>query len=240
VVTLPLAGTRAVVTGASRGIGEAVARALAGAGASVALVARSREALNRVASSLGGLGTAVPCDLLDASEVDRAIESVVTALGGPPRILVNNAGVFPFAPLHVLTADAFAAAMTVNVVAPFRFVRAFLGSMIEAKAGHVVTIGSVADRVAFPENGAYAASKFGARALHEVLRGETRGTGVRSTLVSPGPVDTAMWNEVDRDARTDLPARSQMLGPQDVAGAVLFALTQPASVNVDELRLSRT
>jgi NADP-dependent 3-hydroxy acid dehydrogenase YdfG len=128
----------------------------------------------------------------------------------------------------------------VNVVAPFRFVRAFLGSMIEAKAGHVVTIGSVADRVAFPENGAYAASKFGARALHEVLRGETRGTGVRSTLVSPGPVDTAMWNEVDRGERTDLPARSQMLGPQDVAGAVLFALTQPASVNVDELRLSRT
>jgi NADP-dependent 3-hydroxy acid dehydrogenase YdfG len=230
---------RAVVTGASRGIGEEVARALAAAGASVALVARNRDALDRVASSLAGRGTVVPCDLLDTADVDRAIDSVAAALGGPPHILVNNAGVFPFAPLQELTADEFAAAMTVNVVVPFRFVRAFLGEMREAKQGHVVTIGSVADRTAFPENGAYAASKFGARAVHEVLRAETRGTGVRATLVSPGPVDTGMWNMVNPDARGDLPSRSQMLGPGDVAGAVLFAVTQPATVNIDELRLSR-
>lgn len=238
-MTLPLSGRLAVVTGASRGIGEAVARALAEAGATVALVARNREALDRVASSLGTRGVAVPCDLLDAVAVDRAIRAVVTALGGTPRLLVNSAGVFPFAPLHELSADAFAAAMTVNVVAPFRFVRAFLGHMRDAGEGHVLTIGSVADRIAFPDNGAYAASKFGARAMHEVLRAETRGTGVRSTLVSPGPVDTAMWDEVMTRARADLPSRSQMLGAADVARAVLFAVTQPAAVNVDELRLSR-
>lgn len=239
-MSLPLDGTRAVVTGASRGIGEAVARALSGAGASVALIARDHHALRRVAASLEGRGMAVPCDLLDAAEVDRAIPAVVAALGGPPRLLVNNAGVFPFAPLHVLTTDEFADAMTVNVVAPFRFLRAFLGGMREAGQGHVVTIGSVADRVTLPANGAYAASKFGARAMHEVLRGETRGTGVRATLVSPGPVDTGMWDAVNPDTRAGLPSRSQMLEPHDVARAVLFAVTQPVTVNVDELRLSRS
>jgi NADP-dependent 3-hydroxy acid dehydrogenase YdfG len=152
---------------------------------------------------------------------------------------VNCAGVFPFAPFHELTVDAFAEAMSLNVVVPFRFIRAFLAEMRAAGAGHVVTIGSVADRVAYPENAAYAASKFGARAMHEVLRAETRGTGVRATLVSPGAVDTAMWDAVNPDARADLPSRPDMLVAEDVAMAVLFALTQPPRVNVDELRLSR-
>ena len=239
-MTLPLEGARALVTGASRGIGEAVARVLAGAGASVALVAKNGEQLDRVASSLGRRAFAVPCDLFDPSEIDRAIHAAGAALGGPPGILVNSAGIFPFAPLHVLGADEFAAAMTVNVVAPFRLIRALLGSMLEAREGHVVSIGSVADRNAFPENGAYAASKFGARAMHEVLRVETRGTGVRATLIAPGPVNTAMWEKVANAARTDLPSPSAMLGPDDVAAAVLFAIMQPPTVNVDELRLSRS
>jgi NADP-dependent 3-hydroxy acid dehydrogenase YdfG len=101
-------------------------------------------------------------------------------------------------------------------------------------------VGSVAGRVAFPENGAYAASKFGLRGLHEVLRAELIGTGVRSTLVSPGPVDTAMWDDVDPDRRPGFTPRARMLRPEAVAAAVVFAIEQPADVNVDEIRIARS
>ena len=99
-----------------------------------------------------------------------------------------------------------------------------------------MTIGSVADRTAFAGNGAYAPSKFGARALHLVLREELRGSGIRVTLVSPGPVDTDIWE--GRAGTGRFPPREAMLPADAVAAAVLYALEQPDAVNVDELRLS--
>jgi NADP-dependent 3-hydroxy acid dehydrogenase YdfG len=105
-------------------------------------------------------------------------------------------------------------------------------------SGSIVTIGSIADRTAFPENGAYAASKFGVRGLHEVLRAELRGSGVRATLVSPGPTDTPIWDALDPDNRPGFTPRAAMLRPEAVAAAVLYAVSQPPAVNVDELRLS--
>ena len=92
----------------------------------------------------------------------------------------------------------------------------------------------------FPGNASYAPSKHGARALHEGLRLETRGSGVRATLVSPGQVDTPLWDAIDPDNRDEITPRAQMLRPEAVAEAVLYVLTQPADVNVDELRLSRS
>jgi NADP-dependent 3-hydroxy acid dehydrogenase YdfG len=92
----------------------------------------------------------------------------------------------------------------------------------------------------FPENGAYAASKHGARALHEVLRLELRGSGVRATLVSPGPVDTSLWDAIDPDRRPGFTPRSAMLDATAVADAVVYAVTRPGAVNIDELRLSRS
>lgn len=237
---LPLAGVGAVVTGASRGIGAAVARSLAGAGATVVLVARGIDALERVASGLGGRGIPLPCDIGDAAAVGRAVDTVSARFDGEVGILVNNAGIFPFAPVHELAPGDFESAVDVNLVAPFRFVRAFLPGMRGAGRGHVVTIGSTADRVAYPNNAAYAATKFGARALHEVLRAETRGTGVRATLVSPGPTATAIWDAVQIDAHEGLPPKDRMMCAEDVANAVLYAVLQPAHVNVDELRLSRS
>ena len=108
------------------------------------------------------------------------------------------------------------------------------------RAGHIVTIGSIADRVIFPGNSAYAASKFGARAMHEVLRAEVKGSGVRATLVSPAPVNTEIWDEIDPDNKPGYTPRVDMLTPDAVAAAVEFALTRPPEVNVDELRLSRS
>lgn len=111
--------------------------------------------------------------------------------------------------------------------------------MRQRRSGHVVSIGSIADRVALPGNSGYAASKFGLRGFHEVLRAELAGSGVRATLVSPGPVDTAMWDEVDPDERPGFTPRSEMLQPDAVAAAVMYAIEQPPEVNVDEVRLSR-
>jgi NADP-dependent 3-hydroxy acid dehydrogenase YdfG len=218
-------GQVAVVTGGTRGIGLACAQMLAGHGATVVTVAR-------------GPGATVQCDLSDRPSVERAIDAI-RAKHGAPKILVNNAGAFRVAPLHETSADDFERALDVNLFAPFLFVRGFLREM-KAATGHVVTIGSIADRAIFAGNSAYAASKFGARAMHEVLRAELKGSGVRATLVSPGPVDTRLWDEIDPDNCPGFTPRAEMLSPAAVASAVEFALTRPAEVNVDELRLSRS
>jgi NADP-dependent 3-hydroxy acid dehydrogenase YdfG len=113
--------------------------------------------------------------------------------------------------------------------------------MKERKSGHVVTIGSIADRHIFSGNAAYSATKYGLRAIHEVLRAELRGTGVRTTLVSPAATDTDIWNDVTvTDPVANPHSKRPMLDPDDVVGAVMFALSQPDRVNVDELRLSHS
>ncbi len=228
----------AVVSGASRGIGLATSRALAGAGFRVAMVARSADVLADEAQRLGECAFPVACDVTDERAVDAAIARMQSEFDGAPAVLVNNAGFFSLSMLDATGVADFRHALEVNLVAPFRFVRAFLPEMRSRGSGHIVTIGSIADRVAFPENGAYSASKFGVRGLHEVLRAETRGTGVRATLISPAAVDTPLWDPVDPDGRPGFTARRQMLRAESVAAAVIYAVTQPAGVNVDELRLS--
>ena len=231
-----LAGRGAVVTGASRGIGLAIARSLAGAGARVAMLARGADALAQRAAELGGAALPVPCDVADAAAVGRAVQVITLAFGGAPDILVNNAGIFHPRPLHEITPEEFAAAIAINLSAGFFMLHAVLGAMRARGRGHIITIGSVADRVAFPGNGSYSPGKFGARALHEVVRAELRGTGVRATLVSPGPTDTDIWGDLAGTGR--FPPRDAMLGADAVADAVVYALTRPDAVNVDELRLS--
>lgn len=234
-----LVGRSALVTGASRGIGRAVAYTLAAAGARVFLVARSRQDLDRVAAELGARASAHPCDLTEAGQVATTVASILAAAGGHVDILVNNAGVFPLSAIVDTAHETFEQTIDANLVAPFRLLQAVLPAMRSRGQGHVVTIGSVADRRIFGGNGAYSASKFGARALHEVLREECVGTGVRCTLVSPAATDTPIWDAIDPDNTPGFPARASMLRPEDVADAVLWAVTRPAPVNVDELRLSR-
>jgi len=236
----PLAGTNAVVTGASRGIGEAIAKSLAAAGARVALVARDRAALETLAAALGNGAFAVPGDLMDGDAVHAAAKTIDSTFGSPVSILVNNAGLFRVDAVHELAPEDFKAMMDVNLFAPHMFVREFLPAMLAAKRGHVVSIGSVADRSALPGNGGYSATKFAVRALHEALRAETKGTGVRATLVSPSATDTSIWEGLDADKRARFPKAADMLIADDVARAVLYAVMQPATVNVDELRLTRS
>jgi len=237
-----LTGRTAVVTGASRGIGAATTRALAAAGARVALVARGTDGLRALAAALtaefGDGHLVAPADCTDAVDVAALAAAVTQWAHGAPDILVNNAGIYPRAPLHEQDAEQFAATLDANLTAPFRVLRAFLPAMRARGSGHIVTIGSVADRSIYDANGAYSASKFGLRALHDVLYAESRGTGVRATLVAPGPVDTDIWDPHEAALGQTLRARDTMLRPDDVARAVFYAVSQPAHVTVYELRLS--
>jgi NADP-dependent 3-hydroxy acid dehydrogenase YdfG len=158
----------------------------------------------------------------------------------PPDILVNNAGRFELSTVEETSLEAFTKALDANLVAPFRLVRGFLPAMRARGSGDIVSVGSIADHTIFPGNAAYGASKHGLRALHEVLRMEMRGTGVRATLVSPGPVDTSIWDDIDPDSRDGFTPRAKMLTPNAVADAVMFAVSQPADVDIDLIRLSRS
>jgi len=232
-----VAGT-AVVSGASRGIGLATSRALVAAGYRVAMLARSAGALAAEARAIGEQAIPLVCDVTDDRAVESALSRASDAFGEAPTVLVNNAGFFSLAPADRTPVADVRTAIDVNLIAPFRLVRAMLPAMRSRGSGHIVTIGSIADHVAFPENAAYAASKFGVRGLHEVLRAELKGSGIRTTLVSPAAVDTPLWDPVNPDERAGFTARRDMLHAEAVAAAVMFALTQPADVNIDELRLS--
>jgi len=226
----PLFARTAVVTGASRGVGLAVAEELRAAGAHVVRLARS------LADGEGERRTDLRCDVTDAAAVARVTRRVLEARGAPD-ILVNAAGVFLVAPLAETTPEAFAAQLAGNLVAPFLVLRALLPAMVARGRGVIVTIGSVADHQAFTGNAAYGAAKSGLRGLHEVLLKELHGTGVRATLLSPGPVDTAMWDAVDPDSKPGFTKRAQMLQPEDVAEAVLFVATRRDQVAIPELHI---
>lgn len=219
-----------MVAGASRGIGAEIAARFQADGATVVRLARTL----RAALQDGLLD--LPCDLTQEADVRHAAERI-TGQFGVPDVVVSSSGTFLLATLEQTGPADFDAQLAANLRAPFLLARAFLPAMRQRGHGLFVTVGSVADHRAFPENAAYSASKFGLRGLHEVLREEYRGSGVRCTLVSPGPVDTALWNPVDPDHRPGFTPRREMLRPGDVADAVLFVATRPRHVAIDWLRL---
>ena len=231
-----LAGKTAVVTGASRGIGSRLAEALAESGARVVLLARTEAALKERSAQIKN-SIAIAADVTDPRSVERAADRIVSELGRAPDILVNNAGIFSIAAVEETTAQTFIDTINTNLVGPFLLVRSVLGDMKKRKSGHVVTIGSVADRTIYAGNVAYGAAKYGLRAMHEVMRNELRGTGVRATLISPASTDTEIWKSVTTPASE---GKAALLSPEDVVAAVMFAATQPDRVNIDELRLSRS
>ena len=234
---LSLDGRRAVVTGASRGIGRAVAARLVAGGARVIMVARRRDALEEAAREAGGI--AVPADVSDGAQVASLVDSVHRTLAGPADLLVNTAGAFSLAAVAETSVEEFDLQISVNLRGPFLMIRAFLPSMLAAGFGDIVTLGSIAGRVAFPMNGAYSASKFGVRGLHAVLDQELRGTGVRCTLVEPAATDTPLWDAIDRTRHTDLPPRSAMLDADQVAAAVVWAVMRPSGAAVRTIAIER-
>ncbi|MEZ4586014.1 MAG: SDR family oxidoreductase [Gemmatimonadales bacterium] len=217
------------MTGASRGIGAAVVRSLLDAGATVYGLARSLAAERRD----GWVG--IPVDLTDDQAREAALSRILSE--AVPDIVVNNAGAFEMGPLAEQSLAGLDRMLAMNLRAPFALARRLLPAMQAGEGGHHVLIGSVADHLAFPGNAAYAASKYGARGLHEVLVEEYRGSGVRCTLLSPGPTDTPLWDPIDPDRRDDLPDRSAMLRAEDVAETVRWLVTRPSRMQVDWIRI---
>lgn len=231
------ADSTALVTGASQGIGLAIARALRGRGARVVMVARSRDRLETAAAEIGG--TAFAADLSRSQDV-AGLAAFVREEFGVPGTLVNAAGAFELAPVAETGLDVFDRMIAANLRAPFELIRLYLPEMLKRGSGDIITIGSIAGRQAFPGNGAYSASKFGLRGLHQVLDLELKGTGVRATLIEPAATDTALWDGVDRARNPGLPERHQMLEAAAVANAVLFALEQPDSAVVKYMGVERS
>lgn len=232
-----LDGRCALVAGASRGIGAASARALAAAGARTVLLARSADALEELATELDG--RALPADLSKEESLGPALERLGDE-EGVPDVVVNAAGVFDLSPLAETSTAVLDRNLEVNLRGAFLLLRGILPGMLERGSGTIVNVGSVAGRKALPGNAAYSASKFGLRGVHEVLQEEIRGTGVRATLVESGAVDTGIWDPMEPDARPELPSRHEMLGPEQVAEAIVFAATRPAGVRIPVLGIEAT
>lgn len=227
---MTLDGKIALVTGASRGIGLAIADELRAAGAHVVRFARS------LADGSTDRQTDIRCDVADPAAVEGAVARTLHEVG-TPDVVVNNAGAFLIKRLEETTTAEFGQAIAVNLTGPFLVARALVPHLKRRGSGHLVTIGSVSDHVAYSGSTAYAASKYGVRGMHEVITVELARTGVRTTLVSPGPVDTEMWDAVDPDSKPGFTKRRDMMRAEDVAEAVLFAVTRPARVDVTEIRL---
>lgn len=236
--TRELDGVRAVVTGASRGIGRAAALALSRRGAEVFLVARSEGALQAVAETTGGWP--LVCDVTDPDAVEAMAFGVRERLGEPPDLLVTAAGVFDLAPAEATPLEVLDRNLDVNLRGGILTVRAFLPGMKEAGRGTIIQVGSVAGRKALPGNAAYSASKYGLRGFHEVLLEELRGTGVRATLLEPAATSTGIWDPLDPDSNPTLPDRSAMLTPEEVAEAVVFAAGRPDGVQIPFLPVERS
>jgi len=234
----PLTGRTALVTGAGRGIGRAIAEALSAAGAQVWCAARSASEVQAVARGIGG--EALVMDVTDDAAVWDALDGLQEALGGPPAIVVNAAGTFAIETCAAETVLGFDEQIAVNLRGSFLVTRALLPAMLERREGLIVHIGSVAGRKAFAGNAAYSASKFGLRGFHEVLLEEIRGTGVRATLVEPAATDTSLWDELNPDGDPGLPGRTEMMRPDDVADAVVFVATRPPSIRIPLMQIERS
>jgi NAD(P)-dependent dehydrogenase (short-subunit alcohol dehydrogenase family) len=184
----------AVVTGAGRGIGRAVAVELARRGADVALLARTRAELDETAAAVAVAGRralVVPCDVASAAEVAAAADRVAGELGAP-SIVVANAGVVRRASVAEMSEAEWDVVVDVNLKGVFLTARAFLAGMLAAKRGRFIAVGSISSTLGTPRQSAYCAAKWGVVGFVKSLAEEVRGTGVQAMCVLPGSVDTAM------------------------------------------------
>lgn len=227
----------AYVTGASRGIGRAVALGLARSGYDVGLAGRDEAALAAVADevrSQAARASVQAGDITEAGYVARSLDNVEADLG-PLAVIVNAAGVSQRAatPIESFDVGEWDANISTNLRGTFLVCRHALRGLKDRGRGAMVNVGSTGSHRSLPGNAAYAASKFGVRALSEAMAEECEGTGVRVHLVSPGPVDTPIWNAKATPPSDTL--RGVMLRPEDVADVVLWLLSRPPRVRIDEV-----
>jgi 3-oxoacyl-[acyl-carrier protein] reductase len=232
----PLGGQVAVITGAGRGIGAAIAYKLSELGATAVLCGRTRSALESTAQAIaqaGGNAEVVPCDVTSLQSVEAAAKRVEGSFGRVD-ILVNNAGIGGFGrPLHELAPEAWEQILNTNLRGVYYAVRAFAPMMIRAQSGHIINISSLAGKNALPNGAAYAASKWGLNGLSYSLAEELRGHNIRVAVVCPGSTNTELSPHAGKDP-------SKMLQPEDVAHAVAMLVTQSPQSFVSEILMRPT
>ncbi len=232
----PLSGQTALVTGAGRGIGAAIARKLASLGAAVVLCGRTMNSLQATASAISdaaGRAEAMECDVTRSESVQK-LASRVEQTYGTLDILVNNAGVGAFSgPLHQMTPEDWDKVLNTNLRGVFYCIRGFAPMMIRAGKGHIVNISSIAGKNALPNGAAYAASKWGLNGLTYSVAEELRGHGIRVAVVCPGSVDTELSPHIGKDSK-------KMLKPDDVAHVIEMLVTQSPQSFASEVVLRPT
>ncbi len=232
----PLAGQVAVVTGAGRGIGAAIARKLAKLGATAVLCGRTQSTLDSTAQAIvdsGGKTEVIPCDVTVLHQLEYAaarVDSTFKRLD----ILVNNAAIGGFnEPLHNLPPDDWDRIINTNLRGVYYAIHAFIPLMVRAHAGHIINISSLAGKNPLPNGAAYAASKWGLNGLTYSVAEELRAQNIRVSVVCPGSVDTELSPHAGKDPK-------KMLQPEDVAHAVAMLVTQAPQSFVSEILLRPT
>jgi NADP-dependent 3-hydroxy acid dehydrogenase YdfG len=229
-----LEGKTALITGAGRGIGRAIAKAFAAEGAAVALVARSRADLASVAAEVreaGGRALAVPTDVTQDAAVEALVEDVTGELGRLD-ILVTSAGAAAFGPVSGSKPADWDTMLSLNLRAVMLCCHAVLPVMMRQRSGLILNLSSIASKRALPGSAVYTATKAGVEAFSRVLAEEMRPHGVRVGVLIPGAVDTPIW-----DAMGAAPPREKMLRAEDVARAAVLMATLPANASLEELTL---
>jgi 3-oxoacyl-[acyl-carrier protein] reductase len=200
-----LTGRTALVTGASGGLGQAIARALHAQGASVALTGTRRDALETLAGELGIRAHAAPCDLADATAAEALIPTVESAVG-PIDILVNNAGVTRDGLFIRMKDEDWETVLTINLTAAFRLSRAALKGMLKRRFGRIINITSVVGVRGNPGQGNYAAAKAGLIGMSKALAAEVATRGITVNCIAPGFIDSPMTRALDQKQRDTIMA----------------------------------
>ncbi len=232
-------GKVVVITGASSGLGEAAARLLSAQGARVALGARRVDRIQALAKDLGGQdGRAIapPTDVTRFEQVRRLVDAAVEAFGRID-VMINNAGLMPNSPLDRLRIDDWDRMIDVNIKGVLYGIAAALPHMKRQRAGHIINVSSVAGHKVRPGNAVYAATKHAVRVISEGLRMEVKPWGIRTTVISPGAVDTELpKSATEPDVAESLRKLYEIAIPAETfARAVAFAIGQPEDVDVNEI-----
>jgi 3-oxoacyl-[acyl-carrier protein] reductase len=225
---VPINNQTAVVTGAGRGIGRAIAIELGRMGANVVLAARSRSELEDTARIVGTNASVMPTDVRERDQLQRLFEQ-------PVDILVNAAGLGIFGPVVDFTDEDFETSINTNLRGIFFACRFVLPSMIERKRGHIINVASIAGKVGSANRAVYCASKFGVVGFTESLAEEVRQHGIRVSVICPGSTDTSF-----SPSETHGKSRERMLRPEDVAHAVRMIVMQEPNSFISEIIMRPT
>jgi NADP-dependent 3-hydroxy acid dehydrogenase YdfG len=233
-------GKVVVITGASSGLGEATARLLSAQGASVVLGARRVDRIQSLADELtrsGGKALAIPTDVTDYDQVKRLVDAAVQTYGRID-VMINNAGLMPHSPLERLKIDDWNRMIDVNIKGVLYGIAAALPHMKQQKSGHIINVSSVAGHKVRPGSAVYAATKTAVRVISEGLRQEVKPYNIRTTVISPGALATELPNSItEPDIAENIRkfVDEVALPAESFARAVVFAMSQPEEMDVNEI-----